>query len=116
MRVVGFGPEVGRDISAYASQGLRGVWLLRGEDVNVTVLHLDAGGEVGKHPAAADQLFLVTAGRGEVCGGDGTWHPIGPGQAAIWAAGEEHITRAGQPMTAVVIEAPFLSSQTSTPS
>lgn len=35
-----------------------------------------AGGEIGRHPATRDQLFVVVAGKGSVCGGDGVWQPI----------------------------------------
>jgi len=70
------------------------------------VLRVAAGGEIGRHPASVDQLFLVIAGRGSVCGGDGVWHPIEAGQAALWAAGEEHTTRADEPLVAIVVETP----------
>jgi len=68
------------------------------------VLRVEAGGEIGRHSATTDQVFLVVAGRGEVSGQDGRWHPIRAGQAAVWAAGEEHTTRAHENLTAVVVE------------
>ena len=39
-----------------------------------------------------------------MCGGDGLWQPIAAGQAALWVAGEEHTTRADEPLVAVVVE------------
>ena len=68
------------------------------------MLRVAAGGEIGRHPATVDQLFIVVAGSGLVCGDDEVWHPIGTGEAALWTAGEEHTTRADADLTAVVIE------------
>ena len=94
----------GREIDNYGSRGLRALGLVRAEAVAVTMLRVAAGGEIGRHPAVGDQLFVVASGRGSVCGGDGEWHPIAAGQAAYWRDGEEHTTRADEDLTAVVVE------------
>jgi quercetin dioxygenase-like cupin family protein len=106
MRIVDFGPEHGFPITKHGSEGLRGVGLVRPDVAGVIVLHIDAGGEIGRHPAVTDQLFVVASGSGAACGDDGIWHPIAAGQAAFWTAGEHHTTRADEPLTAVVIEMP----------
>ena len=95
-------------MDAYGSVGLTAKKLVRGETVEVTVLHVAAGGEIGRHPAPVDQLFLVTAGRGSVQAGDGDWQDVGTGQAVLWRAGTDHATRAAEDLTAVVIEMPEL--------
>lgn len=104
VRIIDFGPDTGRQITHHDSRGVRASGLIRSEHVGVTVLHVEAGGEIGCHPAVVDQLFLVMSGRGKVQGGDETWQPIAAGQAAVWTAGEPHITRAEEPMTAAVVE------------
>ena len=78
--------------------------LVRADQVEVTTLRVAAGGEIGRHLAPVDQLFVVVAGSGLVCGDDEVWHPIGTGEAALWTAGEEHTTRAEADLTAVVVE------------
>jgi quercetin dioxygenase-like cupin family protein len=51
-----------------------------------------------------DQLLIVLSGHGEVRAADGPWRPVGPGQAALWKAGESHTTRATSDLTAVAVE------------
>jgi quercetin dioxygenase-like cupin family protein len=106
MRIIDCGPQEAREVANFDSRGLRAVGLIRGDALAVTVLHLAAGGLIGRHSAVADQLFVVVTGSGQTCGGDGVWQPITAGQAALWSAGEAHSTRAEEPLTAVVIEAP----------
>ena len=84
--------------------------LIRDDAVAVTVLHVAAGGEIGRHPTVVDQMLLITRGRGTVQGGDGNWEAITTGQAVIWRAGEHHTTRAVEDITAVAIEMPQISS------
>ena len=98
----------GRAVTAYGSRGLTAEGLIRADGVSVTVLRVEAGGEVGRHSADVDQLLLVVFGRGSVRGGDGPWESVEAGQVAIWAAGEEHSTRADEDLTAYVLEAPGL--------
>jgi quercetin dioxygenase-like cupin family protein len=106
MRIIGYGSVHGTDVTDFGSHGVRFTGLTRIADGGVAVLRVAARGEIGRHPASGDQLFVVVAGRGSVCGGDGVWHPIEAGQAALWAAGEEHTTRADEPLVAIVVEAP----------
>jgi len=75
--------------------------------VRVTVVHLPAGGLVGRHPAASRQLFAVVAGTGRVAGGDGVERELGPGYGAVWEAGEEHEASSDEGLTAVVVEGAF---------
>jgi mannose-6-phosphate isomerase-like protein (cupin superfamily) len=60
---------------------------------------------VGRHPAAASQLFVVVRGSGWVADGDGEREPIDAGEAVLWDAGEEHASGSRGGMTALVVEA-----------
>jgi quercetin dioxygenase-like cupin family protein len=104
VRIIEFGPEQGKAITRFDSNGLHATAVIRGDAVNVTVLHVAAGGEIGSHRATVDQLFMVVSGSGHVCGADESWQPITAGQAAMWQSGEHHTACAAEQMTAVVIE------------
>jgi GrpB-like predicted nucleotidyltransferase (UPF0157 family) len=73
----------------------------------VQVVYLPPGGLVGRHPAAAAQLFAVVSGRGEATGSGGERRAIGPGLAAWWDTGEEHGVTSEEGLTAVVVEGRF---------
>jgi quercetin dioxygenase-like cupin family protein len=104
VRIVDVDTRGGQAIEAFGSSGVQGASLVRADGVAVTVLELAAGGEIGRHPAPSEQLLVVLSGAGTVSGEDGAWQPIGPGQAARWARGEEHGVRAGEPMRLLVVE------------
>ena len=104
MEIVDFGSDRAKPVSRFGSVGFGAAPVVRGDGLGVTAMHLAAGGEIGSHPAVVDQLLLVVAGRGEVCGADGVWHAISAGQGALWAAGEQHTTRADEAMVAVAVE------------
>jgi quercetin dioxygenase-like cupin family protein len=104
VRIIEAGPEQGHEVTQHGSHGMLAQALVRADAVAVTVLRVAAGGEIGRHPTVVDQLFLVVAGRGTVCGGDEVWHDIAAGQAAVWTAGELHTTRATDDLVAVVVE------------
>jgi hypothetical protein len=108
MRIIEFGADLARSVARYGSRGLRAQSLIRAGGLAVTILRVDAGGEIGRHAAVDDQLFVVVAGRGAVSGNDGVWHPIMAGQAAAWVDGEHHATRADEDLVAVVVETPHL--------
>ena len=94
----------GREITAYGSRGLTAEALLRSDEIALTVLRVEAGGEIGRHPTDVDQFLLVLAGRGTVQSGDGPWEPVEAGHLVIWRAGEVHTTRADEDLTAYVLE------------
>jgi len=104
VRIVQVDTQGGRAIDAHGSQGVDGAPLVRSAEVAVSVLDLAGGGELGRHPAPSEQLLVVLTGSGTVSGADGVEQPIGPGQAVVWARGEEHGTRAGEPMRLLVVE------------
>ncbi len=108
MEILDFRRASGRAVHAHGSVGVLARAVVRGDGGAVTVLHVEAGGEVGRHPATVDQLLVVVSGRGRVQGGDGTWVEVVAGQAAVWRAGEEHVTTAAETLTAWVVEMPEL--------
>ena len=104
MWIVSYGAQQGTEITMFGSSGVRFSPLTRTDNGGVAIMRVAAGGEIGRHPATVDQLFVVISGRGSVCGGEGVWQSIEAGQAALWMAGEEHTTRADEPLVAVVVE------------
>ena len=106
MRLFSFGRDVAATLTAHGSRdaALSRVARVEGR-VQVAVVHLAAGGALGRHPAVVNQLFLVVAGSGGVAGDDGIPLPISPGRAAFWVAGEEHGATSENGLIAVVVEA-----------
>ena len=73
-------------------------------EAHVVVIEIGAGGRVGRHPAAARQLFAVVHGTGWVAGADGERQPIATGEAVIWEPDEEHESGSDDGMTVLVVE------------
>jgi quercetin dioxygenase-like cupin family protein len=96
VEILDFSLPAGRPVRAHGSVGLTAQALVRSDAVAVTVLRVEAGGEIGRHPAVVDQLLVIVMGRAAVQAGDGLWQEIRAGQAAVWRAGEEHSTRAAE--------------------
>ena len=107
MRIFRFDEEVSVPIVAHGSRFRIGPLTGDGAAVRVQVLHLPAGGVVGRHPAVARQLFAVVAGHGWVAGGDEVRRAIEPDRAALWEPGEEHEAGSDLGLTAVVVEGVF---------
>jgi quercetin dioxygenase-like cupin family protein len=104
-----FDEAVGRRVFLYGSRFSEA--LLTGPEggARAACLHLPPGGLVGRHQAAARQLFCVVAGEGWVGGPDQERIPIAAGQAVCWERGEEHETGTETGLTAVVLEGDDLS-------
>jgi GrpB-like predicted nucleotidyltransferase (UPF0157 family) len=107
VRIFRFDEEVSIPVSRFGSRIRLGP--LTGEDslVRAEVMYLPAGGLVGRHPAAAPQLFAVVAGTGWVSGAEQIPRPIGAGYAAWWDTGEAHEAGSEDGMTAICIEGEF---------
>ncbi len=103
MQILPFEAENGRSITNFESFGLTVTQLARSV-ASAACLRLAPGGVIGRHPAVGRQIFAVVTGTGTVCGSDRRVVPIVAGQAAIWAAGEEHETRSTDGLTAIVLE------------
>lgn len=74
----------------------------------MVVIQIAPGGVVGRHPAAAPQLFVAVSGSGWVSGPDGEREPIEAGQAVAWDPAEAHESGSAKGMTAIVVEAESL--------
>ena len=70
----------------------------------IVTINLEPGGRLGRHSAAAPQLFIVTGGQGEVSGDDEKFVEVRTGQAVLWKAGESHETRTQVGLTAIIVE------------
>jgi quercetin dioxygenase-like cupin family protein len=70
----------------------------------VGMIRLGPQGRLGRHPASVPQLMVVAAGYGYAYGEDEAVKRIGPGDAVIWAAGEEHETWTDDGMVLLMIE------------
>lgn len=106
MKVFAFGRDVATALTAYGSKGAAVSRVARIEGrVQIAVVHLEAGGTVGRHPAVVNQLFMVVAGDGWVEGEDGRRVAVGPGRAAFWEDGEDHASGTDSGLIAVVVEA-----------
>ena len=107
MKIFRFDPEVSLPVSRFGSRFKLGALTAPGAHAGVQVVHLEAGGLVGKHEAPASQLFAVVAGSGWVSGREGRRRDLAPGYAALWEQGEAHDAGTDGGMTAVCIEGDF---------
>lgn len=107
MRIFLFDPSVSIPISKHGSRFEIGP--LTGDDshVRVQVMHLPAGGLIGRHATTTLQLFAVVVGSGWVSGSDGRRRDLRAGWAALWTKGEEHEAGSESGLTAVCVEGEF---------
>jgi hypothetical protein len=105
MHVIDLGPDRAAPVVEYGSRGAAAQLLADGRgEVHVYLLRLEAGGEIGAHPAGFAQLLIVVAGAGWVAGDDGTRRAITVGQGAVIARGEMHAKGSDMGMTALMIQ------------
>ncbi len=96
-------------VEAHGSRGFTMRGLVRSEQVHVALAILAPGGLIGRHQAAAPQLFVVVEGSGWVAGGDAARVEVGAGDAVLWAAGEEHEAGTDTGVVALVVESETLA-------
>jgi quercetin dioxygenase-like cupin family protein len=104
MRLLAFDTSVGRHVDRYGSDFVLSPLATLGGSGTVVSLHLSPGGSVGRHPAAARQLFCVVGGEGWVAGQEGQRHILREGDAVFFERGEEHSAGTDTGFTAVVVE------------
>ncbi len=80
-------------------------------DAHVVLIRIEGGGVLGRHLAAADQLFVIVEGEGWVSGADDSRIRVEAGAAVFWATGEEHESGTDAGMTALVVEARRLATR-----
>jgi quercetin dioxygenase-like cupin family protein len=103
MRVLLAAGAAAKTVEEFESEGFK-VSVLGGA-VHSVVAALDPGGRIGRHRAVVDQVLVVVAGAARVAGEDQEWVEVGPGQMAIWRAGESHETRSDLGVVAIILEA-----------
>jgi quercetin dioxygenase-like cupin family protein len=111
MRVIALGKEPGTPITGEGTSRASWVGISRTEDAGSTelgVVHLGAGGRLGRREAVVPQFFLVVAGDGWVADGAGARHRLRPGEAVHLEAGDEPEIGTDTGLTAIVVEAEHL--------
>ena len=68
------------------------------------LVSLEPGGRIGRHPAMGEQCLVPLLGHAAVTGGAGGSSIVGPGEAVVWDAGEDHETTTVDGLTALVLE------------
>ena len=77
--------------------------ILEGSHIQAAIFRVAPGGRLLRHPATFPQILAVLEGSGEVSG-DCVDEPIVAGVAVFWHQGEEHETKSGAGLTALIIE------------
>ncbi|NYG57727.1 quercetin dioxygenase-like cupin family protein [Nocardioides daedukensis] len=104
MRVFHLGAIPHRMIDAHDSIGFSVGALGISADAHLVVVRLKPGGTIGGHPAPGRQLLLVIDGDATVTGGQGDQRTVGPGEAAVWEAGEQHTTSSVNGLLGFLVE------------
>ncbi|KQZ70303.1 cupin domain-containing protein [Nocardioides sp. Root151] len=104
MRILRLDQVPRRRIEANHSTGFTVGALGLTADAHLVVVQLAPGGVIGRHPALGRQLLVVMEGNATVSGYDGVVQHLGPGQAAVWEAGEQHETRTTAGLLGFVVE------------
>ena len=78
--------------------------IFEGSLIQAAIFRVAPGGRLLRHPATFPQILAVLEGSGEVSGADGVDEPIVAGEAVFWHEGEEHETKSGGGLTALIIE------------
>jgi quercetin dioxygenase-like cupin family protein len=101
-----FDASASHPISAYGSDNvvMSGIQRIAEGALQIGCMYIGTQGIVGYHQATTRQLFLIVEGAGWVRGEDAKRHPVTPGQAAFWEAGEWHESGSDFGMTAIVLE------------
>lgn len=110
MQILSFATDQSRVIETYGSRAAAGLNLAHfSGPASLVLIQLQANGLLGPHPAAQDQLFIITAGQGEVSAAGSDFQSVATGQAVLWRRGETHATRTAEGLTALVLEAAEIS-------
>jgi quercetin dioxygenase-like cupin family protein len=108
VRIIALGKERGTPLVGDGTTGASWVGLCRTENAGsaqLGVVHLGAGGRLGRREAVVPQFFLVVAGDGWVADGAGDRHRLRPGEAAHVGVGELYEIGTDTGLTAIVLEA-----------
>ncbi|PPA71040.1 cupin domain-containing protein [Jeotgalibacillus proteolyticus] len=109
MQFFRFDSESGKQVTHFGSDFVMSRILKTESAVQISCMHLDAGGVIGYHQAAVPQLMLVVSGNGKVKGKEDQYINAEAGDAVFWEKDEWHETITDDGLTAIVIEGPELS-------
>ena len=107
MRVVRFDEEVALPVSDFGSSFRIGPLTSGDMRGRVQMLHVPAGGRIGRHVAPSRQLLGLVAGEGWAEGSDGVRRDLRPGYGVVWEPGEEHEAGTESGFTAICVEGRF---------
>lgn len=106
IRIIQFSADAAEPIESYSSVSSAAAALAHGEGAShVYAVHVQAGGEIGPHPAGFDQLFLVVQGSGWIAGANGVRHSLAALQGAFVPKGETHAKGSQAGMVAIMVQA-----------
>jgi quercetin dioxygenase-like cupin family protein len=102
---IDFGHNPGEPITDWGSHGATHAPLARGDgDAHVTVVHIQPGGELGRHPTGWAQLWVIVSGSGWVSENDGPRVEMDAGEAVLIERGTVHAKGSAAGMTALVVQ------------
>ena len=104
MKILDLRAVPAESVSRFASRGFSIASVGRVQGGHLAFVRLAAGGRIGRHPAVGHQFLLLVSGDAAVSGQDEVSVELEPGQAAVWAPGEDHLTVSVAGMTAFVVE------------
>jgi GrpB-like predicted nucleotidyltransferase (UPF0157 family) len=107
MRIYRFDEEVSLPVSDAGSRHRLGSLVAPAALAGIDVVHLPAGGSIGRQRAAELQLLAVVSGSGWVSGGDAHRRDLRTGYAALWEAGEEQEAGSDAGLMAIRVEGSF---------
>jgi hypothetical protein len=105
MRVIEFLPERAEPIALFNSVSARSIAIGDGlGEAHVYAIYLGPSGEIGRHRAGFDQLFLVVEGSAWAAGEDGVRSALAAGQGAYFATGEVHSKGSDEGASVLIIQ------------
>jgi quercetin dioxygenase-like cupin family protein len=105
MRVVSDPLAEPEPIVEYRSHGATAVRLADGfGEAHAYLLQFGPGGEIGRHEAGFEQLFVVVTGEGWVSGADGVRGDVRRGDVVMFDRGEVHAKGSGTGMSVVMMQ------------
>jgi GrpB-like predicted nucleotidyltransferase (UPF0157 family) len=107
MEIFRFDEEMGTPVSAFESRFRVARLVDSVAPIDLSFLHLPAGGAVGRHRAVGRQLLAVVSGSGWASGADGRRRALAVGRAALFEADELHEAGTEAGMVALCIQGGF---------
>lgn len=107
MQLVELGTARSHAITEFGSSGVELCPIARTADtqvVSAAIASIAPGGQIGRHPTRAWQVFYVIDGSGWVSDARSERVPISAGMAASWGPGEQHAAGSDRGLIACIVE------------